>query len=336
MAEQAAKVTVTGTAKNPVFNIDIPTGAKGERGLQGSKGDIGPTPALKLGEVNTIANPSDQEWIAGIIRRSSVVTSALSETFPSTMKGDKGDPGGFTTTSLNALDLNTVVTPGVYKQNSGVNATFANNYPSNADAGTLIVTSWGGTNEVMQEYTPYPILSTAVGKWVRGNRGGGWTSWRFLASQRVDNTAGRAIYTWDPTTNREQLIYGDSGWRDVTALLGGTWSATKVILRRDATQVTLHFDGIKSTTETANATFFVLPPGFTPDLTNGVGNLRYGLASELTGINAKVISPEPNANGIRFLSYTTGQTLHGSATFFTRDAWPTTLPGTAVGTIPNF
>lgn len=455
MAEQSAKVTVTGTAKNPVFNIDIPTGAKGERGLQGERGVVGPTPQIKLGEVNTVANPSDQEWIAGMIRKSSVVTAALSETFPSTMKGDKGEPGGLVMSSLGAADLNTIVTPGVYRQNSGANSTPANNYPRNNDAGTMIVTLWGGTNEVVQEYTPYPINGVAVGKWLRGYRGSTWTPWRFVptqtvstdasgfktvstydgvsnteialagpggwttptsvwsttdantlttpgvyyqtsgstlalnwpvalkgymfitgapgsahqeftpwtgmstttakarfvrdqltattwspwivfSAQRVDNTAGRAIYTWDETTNREQLIYGDSGWRDVTALLGTTWSATKVLLRRDSTQVTLHFDGIKSTTETGNATFFVLPPGFTPDLTSGVGNLRYGVATELTGINARVMSPEPNANGMRFLSYTTGQTLHGSATFFTRDAWPTTLPGTAVGTIPNF
>ena len=50
------------------------------------------------------------------------------------------------------------------------------------------------------------------------------SKWKNVPSQRVDTTAGRAVYVWDNVNNREQLAFGDTGYRALC-----TWTTAGVI-----------------------------------------------------------------------------------------------------------
>lgn len=327
-----AQAIITGTSPEQTLDLVLP---RGETGL---------TPQIEIGTVETVANPADAAWIAQLILAGGpVMTDALKAVLPATMKGDKGDAGGWTIgNNLGTTNLNTITSPGLYRTEGTVaNMVSTLNYPS-AVTGVLEVT-YRSLNRIVQKFYPQSGGGQDRVFWTRSSTGDGsaWMPWVVYASQRVDNTAGRAIYTWDDVANREQLIYGDTGWRNISnePVLLNDFTAASMQLRRVDSSITLNFDAMKSATASGNSGFIALPVGFRPDLTNGSGNQRYNTATELTGLNPTVISPEPaygssvNPN-LRFLHYVATRTLHGSVTFYTRDPWPTSLPGTAIGAIP--
>lgn len=141
---------------------------------------------------------------------------------------------------------------------------------------------------------------------------------------RIDQTAGRVVKIWDYLNGREQIIYGDTGWRDVKSLLTSGWTAGNFLIRRDMNNVKLRFTGLDGTASTSG-NFLTLPDGFRSAatyLTAGVGaNPQYfGISA---GYNL-------------FTAQTFKQNNYYAEVFFTVDQpWPTVLPGTAVGSIPN-
>ncbi|WP_295837387.1 pyocin knob domain-containing protein [uncultured Microbacterium sp.] len=235
--------------------------------------------------------------------------------------------GQFLGTALtSATDLNAITTPGVYRCPSGAFATSANNYPAAGVAGVLTVTQWGGVGQVVQRYTPYPSTGTPniiVGEWIRAYRGSAFSAWRFMASQRIDQTAGRAIYTLDDVNGREQLIYGDTGSRNVTALLSAEWTGS-AYLRRVGQTVSVNVNAGSSAAVPANTTILTLPSGFRPDGTiNKIiagGNVQHGVVTDGNGITR---------------ADTALTALRWYFSFTTSDPWPTSLPGTAAGSIPT-
>lgn len=269
-----AKVTVTGTPENPIFNFEIPQGTKGEPG-----GLVVPIVAYS------------------------------------------GD------------DANKYTTPGTVYQTSG--STMALNWPIAGKGHLLVIGAPGTVQQIFYPLIPIAASAAKVSYTRVQLNATAWSPWSAFASHRIDNTAGRTIYAWDDTNSREQLVYGDTGWRDISTMLNSDYTSTKVTIRRYQHMVTVNFDSVKSVTESGHSIWLTPTGGFKPDVSNGIGNLRYALASDLNGGNTKVISPETNSGGIRFLSYTKDTALNGSFTYFTRDPWPTTLPGTAIGTIPN-
>lgn len=242
-----------------------------------------------------------------------------------------------------SFDLNNLKTPGKYYQPNSTVSSAALNYPpivvvQGNSRGYLTVSTWNGqTNTAIQEYT---TVGTGTGS-TEAQRPGvvyrrtfyneKWTPWYSTVTQRIDNTAGRAIYTFDDTMNREQLIYGDTGWRMITSLLLPDWTASSLRIRRTMHEVTLQFDGLTSTTLTGHANFLGAISGFTADQPNGGGNQRVGIAGHLDGGGMKHISPEPSTGNTRILHYVASTGLHGQAKWFTKDPWPTELPGTAIG-----
>lgn len=231
--------------------------------------------------------------------------------------------GQFAGASLGTANLNTILTAGVYFQTTTGNATLAMNYPRESALGTLTVTRTGSSTTV-QEYRPTTGL-LAKGVYIRRHvtSSGLWTAWSFIPTQRVDQTAGRAIYTWDDVNNREQLIYGDTGWRELT--LENGWAGS-VRARRIGSTV-----DVVCTTLVAGSSTLITPlgSGFRPQQNIPImarpANIAnppfYGQVTWQTG----------------YLSLPTAQ-LYGNQSsqfsFTTLDPWPTTLPGTPVGSIP--
>ncbi|UUG69268.1 hypothetical protein SEA_SCIENCEWIZSAM_24 [Arthrobacter phage ScienceWizSam] len=150
-----------------------------------------------------------------------------------------------------------------------------------------------------------------------------------FATQRVDQSAGRTIYTWDDLNQREQLIYGDTGWRDIKASLINGWTVTALFMRRYQDRVTLKGYQLDGTAQTST-TFLTLPVGFRPP--HGQSYLQANTTSA-----AFALMVVENTGNFRAQ---TGQNLYGNTAYFeitwsVSDTWPTTLPGSAAGSIPT-
>ncbi|AXA97575.1 pyocin knob domain-containing protein [Microbacterium sp. PM5] len=234
--------------------------------------------------------------------------------------------GQFVGSPLGTTDLNTIVTPGVYRQGSA--ASLALNYPTTY-LGTLYVNLVANVNGGWITQTYYPIVHDgSQGSRVAYSRSRigttGWTPWRAQASQRVDQTAGRAIYPWDDLNNREQLIYGDTGIRSVAD--SAVVSGGAIYLRRYGAMVSLTLQDVAlvgSPTGTVDLT--LLPTGFRSQLNH---NFAMFIGSNLSRAFVGVST-------LRVYGAQAGQVLNAHIVFMTTDPWPTTLPGTASGTIPN-
>jgi hypothetical protein len=288
------------------------------------------------------------------------------------LKGDKGDPGGIVDgTWLSTTDLNLLTTSGEYRSGGMADATLERNYPVANVYGKLMVRAIT-TTLVVQEFTP--IGGSDVGRvfYRRLYSSGGWQPWRAYGAQRVDQTAGRAIYTWDDVNNREQLVYGDTGWRAVALdptigvvaagdfwgrpSGGGSLSADAVLLRRINNIVYIGSQGALQPKQDYSGTtrnIILLPAGWRATGTgehmickygNNGGDAGQRLAFVLPGAtyaNPPALQATPmldmNWNG-RPTGEAYPKLYHGlwlTGQYTTPDAWPTTLPGVAFGIIPN-
>lgn len=255
------------------------------------------------------------------------------------LKGDKGDPGGLAFgTDLGTADLNLIVTSGVYRQTNGTYTTTANNYPVVGGIGILTVMSTSVDNaRFEQTFDPIALNEQGSGRvfYRRVYYAGTWYPWKAFTSTRVDNAAGRAIYQWDNTANREQLIYGDTGWRQFAANTPDF--AGLVYVRRQTGIVTVQINVTPADATKENLTFATLPSGFRCD--NPPGSMFYALGRQANSL--KMTQLTVGSDGTLAARTATNNWVSGDGAFMvqaswpTSNTWPTTLPGTAVGTIPN-
>lgn len=233
--------------------------------------------------------------------------------------------------SLGAANLDSITTDGVYKQETTANATFARKYPQENIMGTLVVAKVNSAN-MTQAFTigggagaVFPLV------YFRRMNAGAWGAWRLSTSNTLELTAGLRVRVWDDVNKRDQLVYSDTGLRSIPAQLQNGWTATGVYLERRAYQVTLYVEGLNASAMT-NQNFVSLPSGF--DLPPN--NLGRGLIHSSAAPTATYRVSAPSANILAVASATTAfPLLYGSVTWRTDSAWPATLPGTAVGSIPN-
>ena len=145
----------------------------------------------------------------------------------------------------------------------------------------------------------------------------------------TDESVGRRLFQWDANNSRFQQTFGDTGWRSVTDLLLNGWltSADRITIRRQNNVVTLmlgDMDGRSATTDV----IMTLPSGFRPDWQYNVPSYATSGATSSRSVNA-VYTGNVTWCGTPRPTYE-----NASFTYLTSDAWPTTLPGTAVGRIP--
>lgn len=153
---------------------------------------------------------------------------------------------------------------------------------------------------------------------------------RGLGVVRFSTTAGKAIYLTEPGTAVEHLVYGDTGTRNMLTLAGASWASGIAQLNRVGRTVTLNLQDIKfapGITGTFDLTAF-LPVGFRPP-----GNYS-GLLLGNGSITPKRVLIA-GSGLLRFFLLVDGEIVNGTATWATTEAWPTTLPGTAIGVIPT-
>jgi len=246
-------------------------------------------------------------------------------------RGNKGDPGGIVFgTDIGPANLDTITASGVYRQTNGSYVTALNNYPAVGGIGVLMVLSAFGDNTrlvQMFERMTSDVNQTGRITWRRTLYAGVWSPWRSYASSRVDQTAGRALYAWDDVNSREQLIYGDTGWRDVKALTINGWSSTSLLIRRVGSAVSLV--GSVSATAATSDHYMPLQAGFAP-----AAGGYHGVASS-TAVPPVFRPLGTDGTNHYVTSGGTSGTYNIQANYMTVSSWPTTLPGTASGSIPN-
>lgn len=140
---------------------------------------------------------------------------------------------------------------------------------------------------------------------------------------RVDETVGRRVFIWDAVNARDQIIYADTGWRDIV-VASGTFR-----IRRYNSTVFMKLVNFRPQSTGTN-TILPIPEGFRAAGTSEVFYVDENSAARASQSRAYnpydfVILNVGNVN-----SY-----ISGGTSYLTGDAWPTTLPGTASGTIPN-
>ena len=155
----------------------------------------------------------------------------------------------------------------------------------------------------------------------------------------IDKTAGIKVSVQDNAAGRKQLIYGDTGWRTITAASDpGLYNAffaagvTEVAalplrIRRVGYKVFARVGVDK--TATGNVTRSgAFPAGFGVD--SGVATPSYASNSA-----AEIVRVFPTPTGIIYQRPSAATGCSGMVEWFTTDPWPTALPGTASGSIPN-
>lgn len=247
-------------------------------------------------------------------------------------------PGGLTNAhNLGTMNLNGVTTPGVYMQNVGGRVTAESNYPVLGHAGSLVVLQWGAgaTGEVIQEYKTYSNQAgtSTFGNFTRTKRGENWSPWKHTPTQRVDQTAGRVIYTWDDIQNRDQIVYGDTGWRAVTSELKNGFTGTLQV-RRVNDRVSLRGTLNRPPGVSFNdLTFWDIPYAFRSDNTTWV---YYPVRGAATGDTMWMYRKdiEMAFQGVPTAANTDGNQVRFDITWSTNRTWPTELPGAATAGTP--
>lgn len=183
--------------------------------------------------------------------------------------------------------------------------------------GTVTTVAAGGSaTATFTGTSPNKVLNLGLPAGVAGN-----------ATVRFSTTAGKAIYLTEPGTANEHLIQGDTGWRDISSLLINGWTGAARI-RRVGRLVTVTFGALAAATAT-NAIAINLPAGFKYVNADDVRVLLHN-----AGTTWRRTFGNTSFMAISISSYVAGDSLFGSFSFVNDEVWPTTLPGTAIGTIP--
>ena len=142
----------------------------------------------------------------------------------------------------------------------------------------------------------------------------------------TDESVGRRLFQWDANNSRWQMTFGDTGWRDVTGSLESGATAGAWEMRRVNSTVSHRIYNA----ENGYAVIYTLPVGFSP-LGNTASSVPLSQGDGTTG--ALVVSGARGCSlaPVGFESYAAAFYV---PTYTTTDAWPTSLPGTAVGSIP--
>ena len=153
-----------------------------------------------------------------------------------------------------------------------------------------------------------------------------------------DESVGRRKFDWDDVNNRWQMTYADTGWRDVRALATtvpaeGTLAVLQV--RRVDNLVRWRI-AYGSTAGVVRVDQIIpaggIPAGFGVDVSHE--NDAFGVMDRSGFDTPKRFSiTSSGAFNVRN-DNTVASNARGAMTYLTAASWPTSLPGTAVGSIP--
>ena len=146
---------------------------------------------------------------------------------------------------------------------------------------------------------------------------------------KFSQAAGRTVTAWDYINNREQVIYGDTGFRDVTSL-GAEINAGTVRVRRTGNMAYVLINGAAKANLSTSPTLLKLPVGFTPTFTHvDLGDMHIYANPASARLFIQTTGNIDALNG----SDATG--VYKACAYPTSDPWPLVLPGVAAGAFPS-
>lgn len=142
-------------------------------------------------------------------------------------------------------------------------------------------------------------------------------------SLKWSHAVGRTASALNPLNGLQQLIYGDTGLRDVTSLFSASIpTAGGAYLQRVGGNAYLTFEGITFAAN-GSGTPLIIPTGFRP-------SRIFPMPMEGLSFRAQITQ----YGNVQLYSWTANKAIYGTLAWPVSDPWPTSLPGTAVGGIP--
>ena len=171
----------------------------------------------------------------------------------------------------------------------------------------------------------------------------------------TDESVGRRIFTWDTVNSRWNLTWSDTGWRSIsvwdaagtvtgdalnTGWVPRTGVAGGIFVRRRNDVVSVRIAQLQSNATDPSGNVYTLPAGFRPtNLGTGAVNHYVPVMVYTVGGASATYALNPSSNGA-FTAWNVNDWVSGDrilsaeCSWMTTDAWPTTNPGSANGTIP--
>ena len=151
----------------------------------------------------------------------------------------------------------------------------------------------------------------------------------------TDESCGRRLFQWDANNSRFQQTFGDTGWRDVTSLVDTSgWTnaptALAVYVRRTLEQSSMIVQWNPGTGSCSGQGVVTLPSGFCPaaSIIAPGGAWHADTGAYTGGWYWETVTK------LDLQSPATSVYLRAIATLPCSAAWPASLPGSAVGSIP--
>lgn len=168
----------------------------------------------------------------------------------------------------------------------------------------------------------------AIGLWE--GAGGSWVN----GGERLDpstlgwywdESVGRRLFVWDTINNRWQMVYGDTGWRDVSTWLASGWAFTasgSIKVRRVGSHINMQASQLNR--NGAITTAINVPSGWRTSGRVAIPGVQSAAAMVLLSLGGGEFYCDFSPTDASF-----------SGGWSSADPWPTSLPGTASGSIPN-
>ena len=191
-------------------------------------------------------------------------------------------------------------------------------YDSGATAGLALGSN--GPRMMSGTGSPEGTVSAPIGSiWFQTDSTVGVTHWR--------KATGAGNTGW-------VVVQGDTGWRDVSATLNGTFLAAnpnaKMLIRRTGDTVEVGYQAGTSATFTTNYQIvYALPSGFRAKTSAGIGPAIINLYDSGAPADTGKIIYANSSNLLSGFGWVSGNNYWGNTTYTTTDAWPTSLPGSA-------
>jgi len=152
----------------------------------------------------------------------------------------------------------------------------------------------------------------------------------------TDESVGRRLFQWDANNSRWQMTFGDTGLRDLTASITGSVQTSnpnlKLKVRRVNSRVEWKLSETAPGSGSGTLSLLTADAGFRPA---GVTAEREAMSSDNTGKPISDSACEVNTTGEVYLYGVIATRLNATVAYETTNAWPTALPGSAVGSIPS-
>lgn len=278
-------------------------------------------------------------WESTVVAATQALQGAQAARLGAEAARDAALAGQFAGADLGTAHLDTVTTPGAYRQSNTARATTAQGYPEDGSPITMFVqtSGTGGAGLVQRVIVTARAGRAGMGEWIRtrGTSAESFSPWRFSPVIEVDQSVGRVYRAYDHINARLQMIHGDTGRRNITAT--GTTTTPFVggslILRRIGWTVSLELVNLFIGGQLASTNYVfdgMLPVGF-----RSPGASRLALAQVVASSGLLTVY----GSGSDRIVITPGTTspLYQTVMWQTTDAWPASLPGVPAdaGGIPN-